>query len=128
MNYLDPTAAEIRQWAFGPDSLYEEDLDILLTGKGFEDLFLELVEDADFPKADFFLHCLYLWVYDTVRVHGRTDELERLLGRGEASAEPVLRQWARRSRALIANPKRAERHIWWGFGQKRESAQGGEQR
>ena len=89
----------------------------MITGIGFEDLFLELIEDPGCPKADFFLHCLYLWVYQAVRGHGPAGEVERLLHRGEASGEPALRRWARRSRALIADPGRADRHLWWGFGQ-----------
>jgi hypothetical protein len=56
----NPTAADIRQWAADPDSLCPEDWDIMITGFGFEELFLELVEDTECPKADFFLHCLYL--------------------------------------------------------------------
>jgi hypothetical protein len=96
-----------------------EDWDLTVTGIGFEGLFLELVEDRQCPKADFFLHCLYLWVYQTVRGQAQDTERERLLRRGEVSSEPALRQWARHSRALIADPRRADRHLWWGFGQKR---------
>jgi hypothetical protein len=120
---LNPTAADIRQWAADPDALCPtEDWDLVITGVGFEDLFLELVEDRECPNADFFLHCLYLRVYDVVRIRGKTAELDRLLRRAETSSEPALRRWARRSRALIADPRRAAKHIWWGFGQKRSGA------
>ncbi|HEV3083175.1 MAG TPA: hypothetical protein VGY66_25545 [Gemmataceae bacterium] len=119
----NPTADDIRQWAFEPDTLSaSEDWDLMITGIGFEDLFLELVENPECPKSDFFLHCLYLWVYQNVRGDGPTAEVERLLQRGQASYEPALRRWARRSRALIADPRRADRHLWWGFGQKHSSA------
>jgi len=122
----NPTAADIRHWAADPDSLCPvEDWDIGITGIGFEELFLELVEEEQCPKADFFLHCLYLWVYDTVRVRGRTDELEAMLRRAEAGNEPALRIWARRSRALVANPRPAGKHLWWGFGQNRSDAEPG---
>jgi hypothetical protein len=116
----NPTAAEIRRWAADPESLFPmEDWDLVTTGVGFEALFLDLVEDTDCAKADFFLHCLYLWVYDTVRAGRKTVELEPLLRRGEASKEQSLRIWARRSRVLIANPRRAEKDLWWGLGQNR---------
>jgi hypothetical protein len=118
----NPTADEIRKWAAEPDTLCQQDWDLAITGIGFEGLFLDLVEDPHCPKADFFLHCLYLWVYDTARVQGLTDELERMLQRGEMSTEPSLRQWARRSRVLIADPRRANQHLWWGFGRKPSDA------
>jgi hypothetical protein len=122
-NPWNPTIADIREWASAPDTFCPvQDWDLVITGLGFEGLFLELVEDPQCLKADFFLHCLYLWVYDTVRVHGCTSELESALQRGGASSEPALRQWARRSRALIADPGRAGQHLWWGFGQKRNDA------
>jgi hypothetical protein len=96
-NPWNPTTADIRQWAADPDSLCPtEDWDLAITGIGFENLFFDLVEDEQCPKADFFLHCLYLWVYDTVRSQGRTDELEGILQRAEASNESALRIWARR--------------------------------
>ena len=38
--------------------------------------------------------------------------------------EAALRIWARRSRALIANPRRADKDLWWGFGQKRSTDEG----
>ena len=120
----NPTAADIRRWAADAESLCPiEDWDLVITGVGFEDLFLQLVEDRNCPKADFCLHCLYLWVYDTVRGQGATKELERVLRRAESSAEPGPRVWARRSRALIAVPGRANKNIWWGFGQKRGDAE-----
>jgi hypothetical protein len=116
----NPSAEDIRQWAADPDALCPfEDWDLVITGSGFEDLFLELVEDVTCPQADFFLHCLYLWVYQTVCGNGPREDLERHLAWAEASAEPALRQWARRSRALIADPRRADRHLWWGCGQQR---------
>jgi len=114
----NPTVADIRRWAADPNSLCPQDWDLSITGLGHEELFVELVEDEKCPKADFFLHCLYLWIYDLVRT-GRADELEALLKRGEASEEQALRTWAKRSRALIANPKLAAKALWWGFGQKR---------
>ena len=115
----NPTAEDIRRWASDPGSLCPmEDWDLVITGIGFEVLFIELVEDEACPKADFFLHCLYLGVYDTVRAGMKCDVLQPLLQRGEASKEQALRIWARRSRALIANPSRADNDLWWGFGQK----------
>jgi hypothetical protein len=119
----NPTAAEIRRWAADPESLCPmQDWDLVITGIGFKALFLDLLEETDCPKADFFLHCLYLWVYDTVRVESKIVELEPLLRRGEASKEQSLRIWARRSRNLIANPRRAEKDLWWGFGQNRSNS------
>ncbi len=116
----NPTATDLRQWAAESDSLCpSEDWDLAVTGIGHEALFINLVEDKQCLKADFFLHCLYLWVYDTVRVSGKTDELERMLQRGEASTKQALRIWARRSRALISNPRRADKDLWWEFGQNR---------
>jgi hypothetical protein len=122
-DFSNPSAEDIRQWAAEPDTLCpSEDWDLMITGIGFEDLFLDLVEDPDCPKADFFLNCLYLRVYRAVRGHETVGEMGRLLARGEASPEPALRQWARRSRSLIANPEREDRHLWWGFGQERGRA------
>ena len=120
INPCDPTPDEIQRWAAGPDSLAPlQDWDLMITGVGNEELFLELVEDEQCPKADFMLHCLYLWVYQTVHTTGWTEDVERLIQRGEASSEPALKLWARRSRNLVANPKRAEQQIWWQFGQRR---------
>jgi hypothetical protein len=118
----NPTPADIRQWAADPNSLHDQDWDDAITDMGYEELFLDLVEDEQCPHADFFLHCLYFWVYKTVKSGGKTDELEVMLRRGEASKEPALRIWVRRSRALMANPRRAEKRLWWGFGQKRSDA------
>ena len=99
-----------------------EDWDLAITGIGFEELFLDLIEDEQcLNKADFFLRCLCLWVYDTLRVGRDTRELEPLLRRAEASKEAALRTWARRARDLIAEPQLADQDLWWDFGQQRSS-------
>src|ERR1700733_4930738 len=91
----NPTSAEIRQWAADPKSLCPvEDWDLAITGIGLEELFLELVENEHGHKADFFLQCLFLWVFDAVRVQRITNELEEMLRRGDASKELALRIWA----------------------------------
>jgi hypothetical protein len=115
----NPTAEEIREWATEPNAICEQDWDLGIIGIGHEALFMELVEDENCPNADFFLHCLYLWAYETVLAGAPMEELKNLLQRGEASREPALRLWAKRCRRLIADPASAERELWCGFGQSK---------
>ena len=115
----NPSEEVIRHWAADADSFGPQDWDLEIVTMGYEDLFIELVEDVNCPKADFFLHCLYLWVYQTLLSSGPTEEFERLIRRGEVSVESALRIWARRSRNLVVNREREQRHLWWQFGQNR---------
>ena len=111
----DATEADIRNWAFDPDALCEQDWDICSTGIGHDPLFIELAADENCPKRGFFLHCLYLLVGDAVRTQGHTalySHLEALFGRAEATAKPWLLRWVSQSRDLIANPGRFNYDHW----------------
>jgi hypothetical protein len=74
---LNPTDAELRQWGFHRDAVQPtEDWDAAITTDERASLFLELAEDLDCPQGDFFLHCLYLLVGDTVRSSGRAHAMD----------------------------------------------------
>lgn len=107
------TPDELLAWAYEVDSgLPMQDFDLLITDLGNLSLFLRLAGDEGCPKRWFFLHCLYLFVGDTVRVESRfpgkkqqeLSHLHAIVMQPWSSHWIALQRWAERSRILLDHP------------------------
>ena len=102
---FQPTTDEIRAWAYDADSLCpEEDWDLIISGRGHDELFWTLASDSQCPKRHFFLECLALNLPPDA-----TDpsELEPFYSRAEKSCDPVLEEWAASWKRTIQHRRRA---------------------
>lgn len=92
------------------------DWDLILSWIPYEDVYAELAATKSCPKAVYFLALLYFIVGDAVRTEFRNrskDDIEALLAKLESRCpKHVIRQWAQRSRELLAHPDRF-RHADW---------------
>jgi hypothetical protein len=111
----NPTADEIRVWAFDPEASHEQDWELILTDGEFDELLVDLAADLQCPKCGFFLGCLYLLVGDAVRSHGRShtpEQLAALFSRAERTGDAELRLWAARSRDLLSHREKLDYAKW----------------
>jgi hypothetical protein len=115
----NPTAEEIRQWAAEADS-YCPDQDwalLFLDDSNYDALLVELAGDAGCPrvKRDSFLTILYKVVAAAVcGAEARSfSDLGELFRQAEATRDIDLRLWVRRSRQLIANPRKYRTRLCW---------------
>ena len=70
-NPVDPTAAELRSWAYQPDSVALSNMptywDLLVAGDRLITTVFELAMDPKCPARRFALHCLYIYAADGIR-------------------------------------------------------------
>ncbi len=116
-SFSDWTAAadDLREWAYSDDPEPQQDFDLLITGVGHEDLFLEFVEDESCAKRTYFLGCLYLFVGDAVRTgfeSSSKSDVEALLGRVASAESQATRKWRERSLELIRRPEMFNYDQW----------------
>lgn len=108
---VDPTAAELRAWAYAPDSVpthrLPDDFDLLVTNERLIHTLFALAADPDCPARRFALHCLHVYAAAAIRSRFRTHprkRLRRLVERAEATADVALARWAHNCRVLLARP------------------------
>jgi hypothetical protein len=118
-NPVDPTPAELRAWAYHPDSVNLEsmppDWDLLVAGDPLIGTIAELALDPRCPARRFALHCLYIYAADAIRTNFRAHpkrRVRRLVEQAEKSGDEINRQWAYNSRMLIARPELFDYHDW----------------
>jgi hypothetical protein len=119
VNPVDPTAAELRAWAYHPDSITLQsmppDWDLLVAGDPLVGTLFELALDPTCPARRFALHCLYIYAADSVRTDFRAHpkrRLRKLVEEAEDQGDEMLDVWAHNTRVLIARPELFEYHDW----------------
>jgi hypothetical protein len=118
-NPVDPTPAELRAWAYQPDSVslaaMPPDWDLLVAGDQLIGALFELAMDRSCPARRFALHCLYIYAADAIRTNFRAHpkrRLRKLVEQAEREGDELNRQWAYNSRMLIARPELFDYHDW----------------
>jgi hypothetical protein len=123
----NPTAEEIVQWAYEPDSLAPvQDWNLAVThDSSCVPLLVQLAADDTCPKRRFFLDCIYLFIGDAVRSSGLSHDLEqvrKLLDGAAQHHSPCITLWVARSRKLIEHPEEFDYPAWCDGGLSREDA------
>ena len=81
-NPVDPTPAELRAWAYHPDTVKLQtmppDWDLLVAGDRLIGTLFDLALDATCPARRFALHCLYIYAADGIRTKFRAHPKRRL--------------------------------------------------
>lgn len=118
-NAVDPTAAELRAWAYQPDSVPLQTMppywDLLVAGDRLVSTVFDVAMDAACPARRFALHCLYIYAADGIRTdfsaHPRR-RLRKLVERAEADGDEMMLTWAYNVRVLLARPTLFDFHDW----------------
>ena len=119
-NPVDPTPAELRAWAYRPDSVQSyaampPDWDLLVASDRLVGTLFELALDANCPARRFALHCLYIYAADAIRTKFRAHPKRRCAGwwsRPRTRATSMLVMWAHNTRVLLAMPELFDYHDW----------------
>jgi hypothetical protein len=118
-NPVDPTAAELRAWAYHPDvALLEtmpQDWDLLVAGDRLIGTLFELAMDPACPARRFGLHCMYIYAADGIRTEFRAHprrRLRRYVEMAEEHGDELLTTWAHNARMLLARPELFDYHDW----------------
>jgi hypothetical protein len=118
-NPVDPTADELRGWAYAPQTVPAEtlptDWDLLLAGETLVGTLFELALDPGCPARRFALHCLHIYAGDAIRTGFRSHSrrrLRRLIERAAAEGDEALRLWAANCRALLERPELFDYPDW----------------
>jgi hypothetical protein len=118
-NPVDPTSAELREWAYQPDSVPLEtmppDWDLLVSGDHLIGTLFDLALDQACPARRFAVHCLYIYAADGIRTNFRAHprrRLRKLVEQAETDGDEMLATWAHNTRVLLARPELFEYHDW----------------
>ena len=118
-NPVDPSPAEVRAWAYNPDSVplqtMPPDWDLLVSGDRLIMTLFELAMDRSCPARRFALHCLYIYAADGIRTQFRAHpkrRLRKLVQQAESLGDEPMKVWAHNSRVLLAKPDLFEYHDW----------------
>ena len=118
-NPVDPTPAELRAWAYHPDSVplqsMPPDWDLLVSGDRLIGTLFELAMDRHCPARRFALHCLYIYAADGIRTQFRAHpkrKLRKLVEQAEEYGDEPMEIWAHNSRVLLARPDLFDYHDW----------------
>jgi hypothetical protein len=118
-NPVDPTPAELREWAYQPDSVplhtMPSDWDLLISGDRLVGTLFDLAIDDTCPARRFALHCLYIYAADAVRTGFRAHpkrKLRKMVEQAEAEGDEVIGVWAYNTRVLIAREDLFDYHDW----------------
>lgn len=118
-NPVDPSPAELRAWAYNPDSVPLEtmppDWDLLVAGDRLIGTLFELAMDRSCPARRFALHCLYIYAADGIRTKFRAHprrRLRKLVEQAEQLGDEPMVTWAHNSRVLLAQPQLFDYHDW----------------
>lgn len=118
-NPVDPTPAELREWAYRPDSVPLEtmppDWDLLVSGDHLIGTLFDLALDQTCPARRFAVHCLYIYAADGIRTKFRAHprrRLRKLVEQAETEGDEMLATWAHNTRVLLARPELFEYHDW----------------
>jgi hypothetical protein len=118
-NPVDPSPAELRAWAYDPDSVPIHTLppnwDLLLSGDHLVHVLFELAMDQSCPARRFALHCLYIYAADGIRTNFKAHprrRLRRFVEQAEQAGDELPATWAHNVRVLLARPDLFEYPDW----------------
>ena len=118
-NPVDPSPAELRAWAYQPDSVplqsMPQDWDLLVSGDRLIPTLFELAMDRSCPARRFAVHCLYIYAADGIRTKFRAHpkrRLRKLVERAEQLGDEQMLVWAYNTRVLLARPELFDYHDW----------------
>ncbi len=118
-NPVDPRPAEIRAWAYHPETVALDsmpaDWDLLISGDVLAPTLFALALDPHCPARRFALHCMYIYAADGVRPNASTQRKRRLkkfVERAESAGDETMRVWAHNCRVLVARPQLFDYPDW----------------
>jgi hypothetical protein len=118
-NPVDPTPAELRAWAYQPDTVKLQtmppDWDLLVSSDRLVGTLLGLALDVKCPARRFALHCLYIYAADGIRTKFRAHpkrRLRKLVEQAEDEGDDILQIWAHNTRVLLALPELFDYRDW----------------
>lgn len=118
-NPVDPTPAELRAWAYHPETITLQamppDWDLLVAGDRLVGTLLDLALDVNCPARRFALHCLYIYAADSIRTKFRAHpkrRLRKLVEQAEEDGDELLVIWAHNTRVLLARPDMFDYRDW----------------
>ncbi|MDG4762915.1 hypothetical protein O7632_02115 [Solwaraspora sp. WMMD406] len=127
-NPVDPSPAELRAWAYQPDSVplqsMPQDWDLLVSGDRLIATLFDLAMDRSCPARRFALHCLYIYAADGIRTNFRAHpkrRLRKLVEQAEQYGDELMVTWAHNTRVLLAKPDLFDYHDWCEGGLVRKS-------
>ena len=118
-NPVDPSPAELRAWAYQPDSVplqsMPQDWDLLVSGDRLIMTLFQLAMDRSCPARRFALHCLYIYAADGIRTRFRAHpkrRLRKLVEQAGQFGDEQMAIWAHNSQTLLARPELFDYHDW----------------
>jgi hypothetical protein len=119
-NPVDPTSAELRAWAYQPDSVplhsMPPDWDLLVSGDRLVNTLFELAMDSACPARRFALHCLHIYAAEGIRTNFQAHpkrRLRKLVEQAEERGDGLMATWAHNSRMLLARQDLFDYHDWY---------------
>jgi hypothetical protein len=119
INPVDPRPAELRAWAYAPDSVSLQalppDWDLLVASDRLIDTLFDLAMDPGCPARRFMLHCIYIYAADAIRTAFRAHprkKLRKLVEQAEQDGDELMAIWAHNTRALTARQELFDYHEW----------------
>ena len=112
---VNPTPAELIEWAYSTDATYDQDFDAIVASPEFSELLLQIADDDQCPNQLFFLHCLYRLVGASVASNGKfmpESDVRRLIKSGASGQSASLRRWAGRATVFVADPNAFDPSTW----------------
>lgn len=118
-NPVDPTPAEMRAWAYRPESVplqnMPADWDLLVAGDHLIGTLFDVAMDTSCPARRFALHCLYIYAADGIRTGFRAHpkrRLRKMVEQAESSGDEMMSTWAHNARVLLARPELFDYRDW----------------
>ena len=122
----NPTADEIKAWAFSEDLWPEQDWDLAVNDGRNDFLLIQLACDESCPKRDFFLHSIYFMVGDSVYSNApveRIEELRELISKVPHEASSEIDKWRREAMDLLRDPSKFEYDYWCDYMFKKNNSE-----